>query len=560
VVRQNPGGHDGVTTTTSPTSSEMPSELPSEIRSAARGSTLSLLGAAVSALGTFALTVVVAHGTTQVEAGIFFATTSLFVIVTSLGQLGTDTGLVYFIARAVEHDRRHLLQDYVRVALVPVLGCAVVLGLVLLVGAPEIARLTNPSAPDEATRALRALALLVPFVGLESVLLSATRGLGLMRPYVVTEQIVRPTLQLVAAVLILASGTAVDLAWSWSLPYLVAGLLAVRWWRRLVPRRTPDGASPGGVPGVAREFWSFSAPRSLASAAQTAMQRLDIVLVAALAGPGLAAVYTAATRFVVAGQLARTAVSLAVQPYFARALAREGHEGVAPLYRTSTAWLMAVTWPLFWVLVLDGRPLMRIFGSGYAAGTDVLVLLGIAMLIATFCGDVDILLIMAGRTRASMVNILIAFALNLGLDLWLIPEHGIVGAAIGWSCAIIVKNLLALVQVAWILRVHPVGRPTVIVGALATGCFCGSVGLARVVGGDGLGAAVLGIALGTVGYVVGIYLARVDLALDALGGLVRRRPTRSPAEARTRHGLPGDGGGYTVSSDDESSLARTPPS
>ena len=511
-----------MTTTTSPTSSEMPSE----IRSAARGSSLSLLGAAVSALGTFALTVVVAHGTTQVEAGIFFATTSLFVIVTSMGQLGTDTGLVYFIARAVEHDRRHLLQDYVRVALIPVLGCAVVLGLVLLLGAPEIARLTNPSAPHEATQALRALALLVPFVGLESVLLSATRGLGLMRPYVVTEQILRPTLQLVAAVLILASGTAVDLAWSWSLPYLVAGLLALRWWHRLVPRRTTDGAASDDVRDVAREFWSFSAPRSLASAAQTAMQRLDIVLVAALAGPGLAAVYTAATRFVVAGQLARTAVSLAVQPYFARALAREGHEGVAPLYRTSTAWLMAVTWPLFWVLVLDGRPLMLIFGSDYAAGTDVLVLLGVAMLIATFCGDVDILLIMAGRTRASMANILTAFALNLGLDLWLIPEHGIIGAAIGWSCAIIVKNLLALAQVAWILRVHPVGRPTVIVATLATACFCGSVGLARLAWGDGLGAAALGIAIGSVLYVVGMYLARVDLALDAFGGLVRRHPAR----------------------------------
>jgi O-antigen/teichoic acid export membrane protein len=201
---------------------------------------------------------------------------------------------------------------------------------------------------------------------------------------------------------------------------------------------------------------------------------------------------------------------------------------VAPLYRTSTAWLMAVTWPLFWVLVLDGRPLMRIFGTGYAAGTDVLVLLGVAMLIATFCGDVDILLIMAGRTRASMVNILIAFALNVGLDLWLIPGHGIVGAAIGWSCAIIVKNLLALVQVAWILRVHPVGRPTVIVAALATGCFCGGVLLSRLLLGHGLGAAALGITVGAVLYAVGIYVARVDLALDALGGLLRRRPRPEP--------------------------------
>ena len=89
-------------------------------------------------------------------------------------------------------------------------------------------------------------------------MLSATRGLGSMRPYVVVEQILRPTLQLLLAVVILATGTVVDLAWSWSLPYLVAGVLACWWWRRLVP----STSSRAVTPGVAREFWSFSGPRS----------------------------------------------------------------------------------------------------------------------------------------------------------------------------------------------------------------------------------------------------------------------------------------------------------
>ena len=150
----------------------------SELGQAARGSTLNLVGAAVSAVATFALTVVVTHGASKVEAGVFFATTSLFIIATSIGQLGTNTGLVYFVARAVESRERRLLPSYVRTALVPVLVCAAVMALVLFVGAPEIARVTNPTQREAATRSLRALALLVPFVGLENVLLSATRGLG----------------------------------------------------------------------------------------------------------------------------------------------------------------------------------------------------------------------------------------------------------------------------------------------------------------------------------------------------------------------------------------------
>ena len=74
----------------------------------------------------------------------------------------------------------------------------------------------------------------------------------------------------------------------------------------------PDVATAPG-PGVA-EFWKFSAPRAIASVAQVAMQRLDIVLVAAMAGVGQAAIYAAASRFLQLGQLGGGAISQAVQP------------------------------------------------------------------------------------------------------------------------------------------------------------------------------------------------------------------------------------------------------
>ena len=177
-------------------------------------------------------------------------------------------------------------------------------------------------APPAAQRQVNA-ALLVPWAALEYVMLSATRGLGTMRPYTLVGQVVRPVLQLALVLAVLATGAEVDLAWTWTAPYLLTGVLALTWWRRLVPARA-------GVPERAalpwREFWSFTAPRSLASMAQMTMQRLDIVLVAALSGPRSAAVYAAATRFVVLGQLARTAVSLAVQPQLAAELATTGHD------------------------------------------------------------------------------------------------------------------------------------------------------------------------------------------------------------------------------------------
>ena len=66
----------------------------------ARGSVATLAGAAISAVVGFALTVVITRGLTKTEAGVFFSVTSLFLVVVSVGLLGTDLGLVYFLSRA----------------------------------------------------------------------------------------------------------------------------------------------------------------------------------------------------------------------------------------------------------------------------------------------------------------------------------------------------------------------------------------------------------------------------------------------------------------------------
>lgn len=95
--------------------------------------------------------------------------------------------------------------------------------------------------------------------------------------------------------------------------------------RALVPedqpgRRATATATAGAPPAaagwrpLAGGFWRFTAPRAFAQICQTAFQRADIVLVAALSSPREAAVYTAATRFIVISQLVTQAVQNVMQP------------------------------------------------------------------------------------------------------------------------------------------------------------------------------------------------------------------------------------------------------
>jgi O-antigen/teichoic acid export membrane protein len=294
----------------------------------------------------------------------------------------------------------------------------------------------------------------------------------------------------------------------------------------------------------ARGFWRFTAPRAVAALAQITVQRLDIVLVAVLRGPAEAAVYTAATRFLVAGQFANGAISMAAQPRFAELFAVGDRREVNSVYQATTAWLILLTWPLYLLAMIFGPEVLTVFGHSYRAGGTVMVILGGAMLLATACGQVDMVLIASGRSGWSLMNGLLAVGVNVGLDLILIPKYGIAGAAIGWAAAITLTNVVPLTQLAVVSRVHPFGRSTLAAVLLTSFCL-GAVPLAtRAVAGPGGMAAAAGIVIGGALLAAASWRFREIMHLSALPGMAalqRRTAGKQPARGAARRVRAGAG-------------------
>ena len=287
----------------------------------------------------------------------------------------------------------------------------------------------------------------------------------------------------------------------------------------------PDLAGRDGA-GNAAGFWAFTAPRALAAVAQIVLQRLDIVLVAVISGPAQAAVYAAATRFLVAGQLANAALIQAAQPQLSHLFGIGDRAAAGAVYQATTAWLIVLTWPLYLLSALFGPQLLAVFGRSYQDGATVVVILALAMLLATACGQVDLVLTMTGRSRWSLFNGLLAVLVNVAVDVALIPRAGITGAAIGWAAALAVSNLVPLAQVAWVARIHPFGRGPAAAMAVTAVAF-GAVPLAaRTALGPGLAASLAGVAAGTLLAVAGLWCCRGALRLAALPGRPKAQLTR----------------------------------
>lgn len=505
-----------------------------ENRILARGGSLNVVGAVFSAVTNFALVVVVTRGIGVDDAGRFFTVTSVFLVLQTLARLGADLGLVYFVSRFLAIGQQARIKVCIWVAFGPVVVFAIALALATGLMSDWIGRLVDAGG-RELVPAVALLAVLLPIAVSYDLMLSVTRGFGRMRPTVVIEKIGRPLAQLIGlGIVVLLGGGMILLVAVWAAPYVLFGALT---WRAMQEDIRSVAGQPhqGEQPRVRRmqqrrlrrmggEFWRFTGPRSVASCAQILLQRMDIIIVAAMRGPGDAAIYAAATRFLVVGQLGNQAISMTVQPRLSALLARGKRDTARSLYQTSTAWLVLLSWPVFLLSAVYAPVVLGLFGEQYRQGAMVVVIMGLSMLVASGCGVVDIVLIMTGRTMANLGNTVLALGLNLALDLLLVPVLGILGAAIGWAVALLAANLVPLAQVHQGARMHPFGTGTLsgmALAAISYGVVPAGIRLCWPAN-DSVGSFLIAGLSGTVVFCLGAWRLRGTLELASLAAVRRR--------------------------------------
>ena len=130
---------------------------------------------------------------------------------------------------------------------------------------------------------------------------------------------------------------------------------------------------------------------------------------------------------------------------------------------------------------------------------------------------------MSGRIGWGVANKVSVLAVNLALNLWLIPLYGINGAAVSWALSMVLDTTLAAVQVRRATGISLSLRPTA--AALAATCLCVAVpsGLVVLLLGQGNGPLVLALVCSGALLLLYCVLDRRRLELVDLCAVLRRR-------------------------------------
>lgn len=496
----------------------------------ARGGALNLAGAVVSAGAGFALVALITNTFDKATAGVLFAASSLFIVAMALILLGTDVGLGRFVLKYTEEGRPGAVWVCVRTAFIVVATASLVVAFGLVIAAPSLSALMGINEAY-GSAVVRIFAIALPASAFGGLALAATRAFGTMRPNVALDKLGRSLAQpALVAICALSGGGILWLSVAWVLPYALLAAPAAITLYRLLRRRLPayHEVLEGNARDVRRDFWSFTWPRSIASVSQIVIQRADIIIVAALISPSAAAVYTAATRFVALGKFGTQALQQVLQPQFTQLLAARQFSTLRDVFAISAAWSVALAWPIYLVVGCAPAVYLSLFGSGYVApGITTVVVMSLGMLVAIYSGPVDTLLLMSGRSTASLIVSLVALIIDIGLCLILIPRIGISGAAAAWAVAVVVRAVLSYALVRHSLQLSPVSRASAITAGASLICFAAPM-LTLTLTGYATLTSFIGVAiLGCVAYAGLLWLGRKTLHLRALRALVSKRGKRT---------------------------------
>lgn len=452
---------------------------------------IGFVGALGSSVLGFLLIAVVGHGAGVSQTGQFFQFVGWFMVASALLRLGADTGLIRSMAQQASDHRIWDLRQTLRVAVVPVAVVSLVVAAAVHLYAPQLVSLAGTGHTESAVEILRVLGWCLPPAVVLAVLMGGLRGLGSVTGFTVVQNIALPAIRVVLVFVVVAmgfSGIATVLnAWAVPLPLLtVVGVVLVARAIRHLARVTPVDASERVPTSVAAwDFWSFSAARGVAAFLETALEWIDVLVVAAFRSPAEAGIYALCTRIVRAGLVVETAVRVAVAPKIATLLGKGEVKEASVLFTSMTRVVILASWPLFLVLIVFAPTVLGVFGEGFSSGATVLIVLAVAMMVRLATGIVQSLLLMGGRSHYQMGNKMAAVVVNLALNLLLVPVYGIIGAAIAWVVTMVLDTGLAMLQVRHRLHVVLSLRRLLLPAGLTLGFAAGCVAV-RLLGGPGL--------------------------------------------------------------------------
>lgn len=286
-----------------------------------------------------------------------------------------------------------------------------------------------------------------PLLGLLAFLQGVGRALGSVLVAFLPRAIGLPMAVLLAVAAFFAAGKRPDAVQLIAVVVAAAGVLALLQTGVLI-RRLPEQACSASSESPLREWLRLSMPLLFIAVCYGLLTHCDLLMVGAFLTADQVALYQAASRTAALVSFPILALNALVAPMIARLHAEHRLDELQRAVRRAT---QLVFWPALaggLLAIFGGRLILGLFGSAFTAGHGALTILVLGHLISVASGPVTYLLTMTGHQDRCALVWAGTVVLQAVLNLVLIPQWGIEGAALGTTLctAVMAVSLTILIR------------------------------------------------------------------------------------------------------------------
>jgi len=434
---------------------------PSPLETAAKGGGLSLIGATGATILTFFLLVLVSRFYGPNCYGNFVTGLLVCQLSQSISALGLNKGGMRFISIGHERSDYNLILDiFETAAYLPFLvGVLIAVALYFLSSFFAITCFRN----SEMVIVLKLFSIAVPFYALLQVTAELSRGFKTTKYAVIIENILFPLLQLVILIVLYALGfNFLSAVYSCICAAIICSLVMLLTVRNQIhmflgsTHVSQLATERSLLPGNWRPLLAYSLPLTPFMLLFLSGSSMDIIMLNILTNASRVGEYAAAARWITFFASIVASLNNIFGPLIAGKIGVNKMADVRILNAAATRWMLFMTLTISIFLMLAREPMMLIFGEQFLLyGPTVLLILGLGSLFIALSGTGGLLFILGGHQYRELGMLCFFVLLNILLNLLLIPQYGIIGAALATIVSNMVTVLIRILVIYRCFKIHP---------------------------------------------------------------------------------------------------------
>jgi O-antigen/teichoic acid export membrane protein len=424
-----------------------------EISRAASDATIAGIGDIVTNGVNYASGIIITRCIGPEGFGVFSLAFTIANLVGILSRVGTERTVLRYVALYNGLGDTRRAKGVIAFSTRTAIALGLLCGLLLFISSNFLS--AQVFHEPDLSISLKIFASIIPSLAVLLVWLGALQGFQAIRARVFVEKILLPGVRLALLIAFLLLGwKLLGVLSATATAIFLSSLVALYYLISLFPfhKRGPI------LKLETREWLLFSLPLLLEMLLLFAMRGVDTLILGYFRNSFEVGIYNAVLRIAPMITIPLAAVNVIFAPMISEMYGKGQLDRLEVVFKLVTKWIFLTSFPIFLVIVVFGEPVLYIFGAEFSVGAPALRILSAGYLVDASVGSVGFMLAMTGRPRVILINSVLLSIANLALNILLIPQYGILGAAIAVGTAAAAINLLRLGEVYYFLKMHPYRR------------------------------------------------------------------------------------------------------